>query len=283
MARHFPTLAEVLDTFDLDRLDDTRFRARQLDNPAHHIVGGHIGAQALLAAGATAADRTPHSAHVYYIRAGDARHPVQLDVQVLRDGGTLSTRRVSAHQDGQVLLEALASFTTDVDAPDTQLPMPAVPGPEGLPPLQQQLAGYAEEFEGHWVQPRPFELRYLDAPPRAAQDLPEPAERTRLWCRPAGEVGDDALLHAGLLTYLTGISLVEAALTVRRATAISRFNALIDHAVWFQRPVDFTDWVLADQVCPSSVGGRGLTTAALYNRSGALVCTASQELYFGRG
>ncbi|BBY55125.1 thioesterase family protein [Mycobacterium koreense] len=283
MSYRFPALADVIATLKVEPLTEHRFRATQLDNPAHHIVGGHIAGQALMAAALTAPGRVPHSAHTYYVRAGDASRPVELRVAVIRDGGTLATRQVTAHQDDTILLETLASFSTDIDAFDYHRPPPDVPDPDTLPPVQQQLAGYADEHGGVWTHPRPFELRYIDAPPRLAQDLPDPPPRTRLWWRPSEPVPNDPVLAPCLLTYLSGVTMLESALVARRATQVSTFNALIDHALWFQRPVDLSDWVLSDQSSPSGTGGRGLVNATMYNRSGHLVCTATQELYFGRG
>ena len=277
-----PNLADVIATLGVDRLDDDHFQAPQLDNPAHHIVGGHIAGQALMAASLTAPGRTPHSVHVYYVRAGDAREPVDFLVDVARDGGALSTRQVTARQNGQILLEVLASFSAPIEALDYHQPMPDVPDPESLPPVQEQLAGYSDEFGGHWVRPQPFDLRYVDPPPRLAQELSEPSARLRMWWRPNGSVPDDEVLHSCLLTYLSGTTMVEAALARRRQTPIGTFNALIDHALWFHRPVDLSDWVLSDQVSPSGIGGRGLSTSTMYNRAGQLVCIATQELYFGR-
>jgi acyl-CoA thioesterase II len=105
----------------------------------------------------------------------------------------------------------------------------------------------------------------------------------RMWWRPADSIPNDPVLHSCLLAYLSGTTMVEAALAMRGETPISTFNALIDHALWFHRPVDLSDWVLSDQVTPSGTAGRGLTTSAMYNRAGQLVCIATQELYFGRG
>jgi acyl-CoA thioesterase II len=277
-----PTLADVIDTLELERVDEHRFHATQLDNPAHHIVGGHIAGQALMAASLTAPGRTPHSVHVYYIRAGDAREPVDIQVDKARDGGALSTRQITARQNGQILLEALASFSAPIESLDYHQPMPDVADPESLPPIQQQLADYADELGGHWVRSQPFDLRYVDAPPRLAIELPEPPPRMRMWWRPNGSVPADPVLHSCLLTYLSGTTMVEVALTQRRQTPLSAFNALIDHALWFHRPVDLSDWVLSDQVSPSGIGGRGLSTSTMYNRAGQLVCLATQELYFGR-
>ncbi|WP_286135142.1 acyl-CoA thioesterase domain-containing protein [Mycobacterium sp. UM_Kg1] len=283
MPHRQPELAEIIATLDVDRVDDEHFVATQLDNPAHHIVGGHIAGQALIAASRTAPERVPHSMHVYYLRAGDARRPVDLHVEVARDGGTLSTRQVPARQDGQILLEVLSSFTTAVDAPAYQQPMPAVPDPESLPTAQQQHAAYAEELGGYWVQPHPFDVRYVDTPPRLAAACGEPSPRLRMWWKPVEAVPADPVMHSALLTYLSGTKMVEAALAMRRTDQASTFNALIDHALWFQRPVDLADWVLSDQFTPSGIAGRGLTTSTMHNRTGQLVCLATQELYFGRG
>ncbi|BBY15682.1 acyl-CoA thioesterase [Mycolicibacterium litorale] len=277
------TLADILTTLDVAQVGDDEFVATQMDNPVHHIVGGHIAAQALMSASRTvAADRSPHSMHVYLLRAGDARRPVHFEITRLRDGGVLSSRRVLARQDDQVLLEALASFTAPIDSFEHQQPIPDVPAPESLPPVQEQLSDYAGEHHGHWVRKQPIDVRYVDPPARLALDLPDPSPRIRSWWRPAGPVPADPILNSCLLTYVSGTALLETAMVMRRTTPVTSFSALIDHAVWFHRPATLTDWVLTDAVAPSGVHGRGLATATMYNRSGALVCTATQEIYFGR-
>lgn len=278
----FPQLAELLTTLDLDQSGETTFVATQIDNADHHIVGGHLAAQSLMAASRTVTDRLPHSTHVYLLRAGDARYPVDLEVTSLRDGGALSTRQVTARQGDAVLLEALASFTVPIEGTAYHLPMPQVPKPEELTPVDEQLRPYAGEHRGFWVAPQWIERRYVDAPPRLAKDLPTPPERTRMWWRPVESVVDDPIVNSCLLTYLTGTTMLETTVTMRRTTQISTFNALIDHALWFHRPADLSDWVLSDQVSPSGIHGRGLASATMFNRSGEFVCTATQELYFGR-
>jgi acyl-CoA thioesterase II len=277
-----PSLADVIATLQVEQTGDDHFVATQLDNQNHHIVGGHIAGQALMAASRTTPGRTPHSVHVYYLRAGDASRPVDLEVERSRDGGTLSTRHVTARQDGEVLLEALASFSKPVDDGEHQESRPDVPEPESLLLVQEQLARYADELSGFWVRPQPFELRYVDLPPRLAIETSTPSPRLRIWWRPTEPVPADEILHSCLLTYFTGTTMLEAALTRRRATPVTTFNALIDHALWFHRPIDLSDWVLSDQFSPSGISSRGLATATIYNRAGQLVCIATQELYFGR-
>lgn len=281
MSFQSPTLAEVIASLDVRQVDEHHFVADQLDNPAHHIVGGHIAAQCLRAAATTVPGRTPHSAHAYYLRAGDARRPVEFLVEAARDGGTLSTRRVTARQDGDVLIEMLASFSTEVDDAEHHLRIPDVPAPEALQPVQKQLRDYADEYRGYWIREQPFELRYIDPPPRLAIEAPEPSPRMRMWWRPSEPVPDDPVLHSCLLTYLSGTTMLEAPIAMRGAVPITTFNALIDHALWFHRPLDLSDWVLSDQLSPSGTSGRGLASATMFNRSGELVCVATQELYFG--
>lgn len=277
------SLAELITSFDVAAVDEDHYAADQLDHVGHHIVGGHIAAQALMAASKTAPGRLVHSAHVYYLRAGDARLPVDFHVERTRDGGTLSSRRVIAKQQGVVLLEALASFSADNPGEEHQTALPNVPDPETLPRVQEQLADYATELNGHWVRPQPFDVRYVDPPPRLAVERQPPSPQMRMWWRPVAPIPDDPVLHRCLLTYLSGTTMLEAAIAMRGATPVTAFSALIDHALWFHRPVNPNDWVLADQLSPSGFGGRGLATSTMYNRNGELVCVATQELYFGAG
>lgn len=60
------SLGDVLATLELDRVDQWLFVGQQLPAPANHILGGHISAQALLAASHTAPGRVPHSVHTYF-------------------------------------------------------------------------------------------------------------------------------------------------------------------------------------------------------------------------
>jgi acyl-CoA thioesterase-2 len=274
------SLADVLNLLKLAAVGTDTFQGTQPDTPNHHIVGGQIAAQALMAAGRTVDARSPHSLHVYFLRRGDARGPVSFDVGRLHDGGTFSTREVTATQDGAVLMKALASFTADVDSVVYQQPIPSAPLPESLPPVEEQLAPYAAEFGGWWVESRPFDTRYVDPPPRIAMDLDgPPTTMSRIWLRARGVVPAAPLVNGCVLTYLTALTLLEPALGPM-GKSLTDMSALLDHTVWFHRLADLSDWLFFDQSSPSGIGGRALATGSLFNRSGALVCTATQEGYF---
>jgi acyl-CoA thioesterase II len=277
------TLSQLLDTFDLEQVNADFFVGNQIDEINHHIVGGHIAAQALMAASRTVSDRLPHSMHLYFLRRGDARYPVDFEVVALHDGGTFSARRVTARQFGAVLLEGIASFSAPVESHTYQPTPPNLPPPEALPTLTEQLSDYASERNGWWVRQQPVEMRYVDPPARLAFDLVEPqAARIRMWWRPNGIAPSDPILADCLAVYVSGRTLLESAMIARRTTPLGPgYSALMDYAVWFHHPPDLSDWLLYEQHSPSGIGGRGLAQGSMFTRAGQLACTVTLECYFG--
>ena len=255
------TLPEVLATLDLDRIDRDLFQGAQLDGPAHHILGGHIGAQALVAAAhTTASDRPPRSMHAQFLRSGDARRPVDFEVVTLHDGGTFSTRRTTARQSGEILMEATVSFSTNDNIDVAYQPdIPVVPAPDSLEPVPRN---------GIWASLEWFERR--TCPPG-----------TDLWWRPHGSLPENPVLATALVAYLSAVTPVEAALAARGPDRRA-VPAMVDHSVWFHQPADLSDWLLYAQRCDSGAHRRAVTTGQMFNRAGAQVCTCAQEVYFSR-
>lgn len=267
------SLSDVLATLQLDRLDRWLFVGQQLPAPANHILGGHISAQALLAASHTAPGRAPHSVHTYFLRPGDSRRPVDFEVVDLQEGRTFSARRVTARQDGKILMEAMASFNVRDSASTSvvyQPPMPEAASPDSLPWAAPHLAESDETTRGRWSSLRWFERRTIDT-----QDAP-PA-RALMWWRPDGNVPDDPVLTASLVAYLSAVTLTEPAYVARGGVGAS---AQRDHSVWFHAPATLADWLLYDRSSPSSAGSLALASGTMFNRNGELVCTVKQEMYF---
>jgi len=272
------TLRQVLDTLDLEQVNAEFFVGNQIDEISHHITGGHIAAQALMAASRTVTDRLPHSMHMYFLRAGDARQPVDFEVTALHDGGT-------ARQFGSVLLEGIASFSKSVESTVYQQLPPDLPDPESVPSFAEQHADYADERGGWWVREQPIDYRYVDPSARIAADSAEaPPAGIRMWWRPNGIAPTDPVIADCLATFVAGRTLLESAMIARRTTPLGPgFSALMDLAMWFHHSPDVSDWLLYEQHSPSGIGGRGLAQGTMFNRTGQLVCTTTLECYFGGG
>jgi acyl-CoA thioesterase II len=267
------SLGDVLATLQLQQIGRALFVGDQLPAPANHILGGHISAQALMAASHTVPGRTPHSMHTYFLRPGDSQLPVEFDVVDLQEGRTFSARRVTARQSGQILLETLSSFKiTDGGSADVvyQPPFPPVPPPESLPWVPPHFAESAEATEGQWASLRWFERRVVDAEK-------SPPARSRIWWRPDGDVPDDPVLTATLVAYLSAVTLTEPAYAARGGVSVS---AQRDHSVWFHAPAVLSDWLLYEQSSPCSADSLALASGTMFNRNGGLVCTVRQEMYF---
>src|SRR6187401_2646063 len=102
-------LREVL---ELEQLDTNLFRSQVNQiNVNRTLFGGQILGQGLKAAQQTvAAERVCHSLHGYFLLAGASDIPVIYDVELTRDGGSFSTRRVVARQRAKTIFHMELSF-----------------------------------------------------------------------------------------------------------------------------------------------------------------------------
>ncbi len=286
-------LDDILDLFALKDEGGGTYLGPQPDDHFERVrvYGGQVAGQAVAAAAKTVSGRRVHSLHVSFLRPGNPKTPLQYDVVTLREGRTFSTRRVSASQGGVAIMEALISFVVPMDSYDAARPMPDVLEPDALPPLDQQLAKYLQGHDDSYlalIGMPAIETRYIDLPPRIAVDgaIPEHAQ-CRVWLRtrqPApAQLLSDPVLATCLLVYISDWTILDPMqIAIGRTWQRLEKMASLDHALWIHRPVDFSDWLLFDQHCPSVAGGIGLGTGAIFNRDGSLVCTVTQEGFVGR-
>ena len=257
-------VAELLRVLDLEELDRDIFRGVNPpgDPRRSRLFGGQVAAQAARAASLTVpADRSLHSLHGYFLRAGQADRPTILHVDRDRDGRSFSARHVAARQDGKVIMSLLVSFHVDEDGHEFQTPsvVATVPPPEELPE--------PDATPNHRAI---FDLRMLGVGPTRGAYGRSPH---RYWARARAELPDDRLLHACVLTYLSDIGTGLAKLDDERP----RGGPSLDHAVWFHRPARMDDWVLVDLVPAAAAGGRGFYTGTVHDRHGRLLATIAQE------
>jgi acyl-CoA thioesterase II len=275
-------LADLQQQFELERLEVNLFRGQSRDTGSPQVFGGQVLGQALKAASATIDDaRKVHSLHAYFLRRGDFTRPIVYSVDRSRDGGSFSTRRVLAIQDGEQIFICSASFQIEEQGLEYQVSAPQVPPPEDLQPLakppQVEIDKLPEKLR-RWLEiERPFEFRpvqpYNPLRPMACEPV------RQIWMRAVDKLPDDDALHRCLLAYMSDYWLLDTT-TMPHGSSFLRGNlimASIDHAIWFHRPARVDDWLLYCLDSPSSSGARGFARGSLYSRSGVLVASTAQE------
>ena len=158
---------QLLELLDIEQLEVDLFRGiGSGGETTTRIFGGHVIAQALMAAYRTVPDRMCHSLHAYFIRPGDPSIPVIYQVDRARDGGSFTTRRVVAIQHGKQIFNLSASFHVQEDGWDYQHAMPDVKGPEhwlDRPDLREPYINkIPEEYRDDFLRERPIEIREVD-------------------------------------------------------------------------------------------------------------------------
>jgi acyl-CoA thioesterase II len=282
-----PILADLLGVLELERIELNLFRGQSRDIGSPQVFGGQVLGQALVAASATVEpDRQVHSLHAYFLRAGDFNKRIVYEVDRSRDGGSFTSRRVVAIQDGHQIFHMSASFQVAETSIDHQFPMPDVPPPDALKDIREWIDVIGDRIpEGMrrvMMRDRPFEFR----PVNFQQMVQGPVRPATLqqWFRAVDKLPDGESLHRCLLAYASDYYLISAC-TIPHGVLIEQANmrvASIDHAMWFHRPVRADEWLLYAIDSPSASGARGLARGSIFNRRGQLVASTAQEGLFRR-
>jgi acyl-CoA thioesterase-2 len=275
-------LQDLVQVLELEPLEVNLFRGQSRDLGGKSVFGGQVLGQALVAAVRTVeAQRVAHSLHAYFLIGGDPAQPIVYSVERLRDGGSFSTRRVTAIQHGRPIFVMSVSFHKAEDGLDHASAMPEVPAPEDLPSEQELKARFIahlpESMRSYWERERPIELRPVDLSRYFARE-PRPPEQY-VWMRATGALPDDFPLHQCVLAYASDFSLLDTALIAHGKLMFDKDIQLasLDHALWFHRPFRADEWLLYAQDSPSSHGARGFCRGSVFTRDGALVASVAQE------
>jgi len=282
LLRMQPILQDLVDLLALERIDRDLFRGKSQDLGWGAIFGGQVFGQALSAAAQTVgAGRSVHSAHGYFIRAGELKAPIIYQVDRLRDGKSFSTRRAVGLQEGEAIFSLAASFQIDEAGFEHQDAMPDVPAPESLRSESELVLAFAEHLpeaiRERAAMPRPVEIRPVEVRNPFAPTAQPPTRR--YWYRMVDRLPDDAALHRYLLAYVSDFSFLSASLDPHGVSFMTwgMQIASIDHAIWFHRPFRVDDWLLYDIESPSAAGARGIVRGRFFDRGGRLVASTVQE------
>jgi acyl-CoA thioesterase-2 len=276
------SLDSLLAALVLEPLGDDRFRATSERGRFDRLFGGQQLAQAFMAASATVEDKDPHSLHAYFVEGGTPEEPIDLVVERVRDGRSMSTRRVALLQGPRTLLTAIASFHANPETPAMPSSLPDAPHPDELPRLQEWVHRMPDES-------RPTGMTWVDVPPPLDMRIGEPptflggsqsAGDRPHWMRVPRDVGSDPALHAALLAYASDYFLLDMVFrTHPEEIAHGTWSgSSLDHSVWIHRPVRFDQWHLHNQRTLGIVGHRGLVQGTLHDEEGRLVATVMQEV-----
>ena len=273
---------QLLDLLDIEQLEIDLFRGMgNGGETTTRIFGGHVIAQALMAAYRTVPDRLCHSLHAYFIRPGDPEIPVIYQVDRARDGGSFTTRRVVAIQHGKQIFNLSASFHIDEEGWDYQHQMPQVGNPEDWPNRnelrERHVDKIPEKFHDDFLRERPIELR--EVAPRDFFTPEKASDENHLWFRMESAKGQGPQMQHCLLAYASDMNLLGSSLRPHGLTWFQGnvMSASLDHAMWFHGPIQFSDWHLYDLDAPWTGKARGFNRGSIYSADGTLVASVAQE------
>lgn len=273
---------DLMSLLDIERLEEDLFRGvGGGGETAKRIYGGHVIAQALVAAYRTVEDRACHSMHAYFIRPGDPTIPVIYEVDRARDGGSFTTRRVVAIQHGRQIFNLAASFHKAEDSWTHQHAMPDAPAPDTLE-TREALRNVAaqrlpEKARAQFTRPSPIEVR--DVAPLDMFDPGVASDSHAMWFRLKTPVDAAPWVQHCLLAYASDMSLLSSGM---RPHGLSWLNgevmgASLDHALWFHAPLNFGEWHLYSMDSPFSGGARSFNRGQIFASDGRLVASVAQE------
>ncbi|WNG47230.1 acyl-CoA thioesterase II [Archangium minus] len=275
-------LEDLLELLKLEAIEENLFRGRSQDLGYRQLFGGQVLGQSLSAASRTVApERHVHSLHGYFLRPGDASLPVVYTVTRVRDGGSFTTRSVTAIQKGQPIFTMMASFQGDEPGFEHQAKMPEVPAPEGLPSDVELLRRNAhlipERVRDKILCDKPIEIRPVTQVDPFNPKVGEPIKY--VWFRADGLLPEDPQVHKYVLAYASDFNLITTSLQPHGASFMQRNMqmASLDHALWFHTDMRVNDWLLYAMDSPWAGNARGLARGHIFTRDGRLVASVAQE------
>ena len=265
------TFSEVLDVVTPKRVGDYWFIGDSL-KPQFRLFGGQVVAQCLLAAYETVEEHlTAHSMHCYFLRAGDANVPIELEVDPIRNGRSFCTRRVVARQKGEAIFNTSISYHVHEEGMSHSLSMPDVISP-------QEAAALNAERDTNM--PRTLLDLFGTERERITERLPQAQDPvSQSWFRVIGPFEGDVRTQQAALAMISDFSLYSTAFSAfpyERPEKVF-IGASLDHAIWFHEVPRMQDWVLYDTDSPWSGGGRGYNRGSLWCQDGKLIASTAQE------
>jgi acyl-CoA thioesterase-2 len=275
---------ELIELLDLKEIENNVFSGESVTIGSPKVFGGQVLAQAVNAAYRTIKEnRFINSLHAYFLEAGDLTIPIKYHVAVMRDGGSFSTRRVTAKQNDKTIFILAASFHKTEEGFEHQSVMNKnIKQPEELLSWEEMIIKFGDflpkSLKGFLSIERPIDFKPVHVPnPLKRENLPAKEE---IWFKLKGNIPKMNLpLKHQILTYISDYNVLNAAFNpnAKEYNFENTQTASLDHSMWFFRDFDFDDWMLFSAESPNAYGARGLSKGNIFTRDGKLVASFAQE------
>ncbi|MDY5130248.1 acyl-CoA thioesterase [Actinotignum sp. GS-2025a] len=284
---HTEPLASILNNLRLERCGTGRYRGQNLVQITGKVYGGQVLGQATMAAaddvqrslGIGEDERLAHSITAAFQRAGHLDEPIEFQVEEINDLRSFSTRNVTAYQGDRLIFTARVSFQLRQPGPTLASSMPDVPGPEGLPSSVDFFGALDNVFAKVMSSTNGIDMRRVEGDIYLRPD-PGRSPRQHLWLRARSPMpeGTSRTLQRAMLGYSADQFMLEPALRALGLAWLSRgiSVATLDHAIWWHRNFDMSEWILAEMECVSAQNGRALVNAKFF-QDGRHIASMSQE------
>ena len=275
---------DLLNLLVLEKISDTEFNGVSKTIGSPIVFGGQVLAQAINAASRTiTTERVLHSMHAYFLEAGNLEIPITYNVSIVRDGGSFSVRRVTAHQKNRTIFILSASFHKKEEGFDHQIEMKSnLKQPENLlnwTDILQQFGDFLpKSLKAFFEIDRPIEFKpTVIVNPLDKKDLPPYND---VWFKLKGDVkGLDLATKQQILTYISDYNILSSVL-YPHGSKVNWGNlqtASLDHSMWYFRDFDFNDWLLYSMESPNASNARGFARGNIFTRDGKLIASVAQE------
>ena len=278
------TVDDLLNLLILEKINENEFNGKSKTVGRPNVFGGQVLAQAINAASRTITNnRILHSMHSYFLEAGNLELPITYNVSIVRDGGSFSVRRVTAHQGDITIFILSASFHKKEEGYNHQIEMPkGIKQPEELISWTDMLSKF-----GEFIPKKTREFIEIERPiafkpveivnPLNKEDLPP---YSNVWFKLKGNTSNlDLASKQQILTYISDYNILAAAMN-RHASKAHWGNtqtASLDHSMWYFRDFNFDDWMLYAMESPNTSNARGFVKGNIFSRDGKLIASVAQE------
>ena len=273
-------IQDLIELLTLEKIEENTFRGNSRDIGTGMVFGGQVLGQAISAAQKTVAeDRKIHSAHAYFLRAGDYNLPIMYSVDRTRDGRSYSSRTISAIQNGRPIFTMMCSFQIKEESElqySREIHIPDYDSEKFEEIDLENESLEARSVRSKILTNQPFLLRI---PKEDRDNTDQQDTQENYWIKTNHTIEENPLLHLPLLAYTSDFRLLTSALRpVNYRYRLKEMNlATLCHSIWFHRDFSMNSWLFTQCDALSVCNGRGLSKGSIYGEDGKLIATTMQE------